>query len=138
MSYDGFRETVTAGEDAMTTVTPIIHVSDVEATAAWYARLGFTVSETVSDGAETTWAKLVLGEDAVMLNCGGRASEHDRRDVDLYVGVDDLDAWRVRIPDDVEIIQDIYLAYHGMREVIVRDLNGFWITFGQWAGSPEG
>jgi len=120
-----------------TTVTPMIHVPDVVATAAWYARLGFTVEETVSDGLETTWAKLTLGENALMLNCGGRPAEHDRRDVDLYVGVDDVRAWRARLPDGVEVIEDIHDAYHGMREFIVRDLNGFWITFGQWIGEDQ-
>ncbi len=119
-----------------TNVTPMIHVPDVEATAAWYARLGFA-AETVSDGEQMVWAKLTLGDQAVMLNCGGRAPEHDRRDVDLYVGVDDVDAWRARLPGDVEVIQDLYVAYHGMREFIVRDLNGFWVTFGQWVGVPD-
>ena len=117
-----------------TTVTPMIHVPDVAATAAWYARLGFTVESTASDGAETVWAKLTLGDSAVMLNCGGRPAEHDRRDVDLYVGVDDVADWRARLPEGIEIIQDLYDAYHGMREFIVRDMNGFWITFGQWIG----
>lgn len=120
-----------------TTVTPMIHVPDVEATAAWYARLGFTVEGTASDGAETVWARLTLGETAVMLNCGGRAAEHDRRDVDLYVGVDDVANWRARLPEGIEIIQDVYDAYHGMREFIVRDPNGFWITFGQWIGEER-
>jgi len=120
-----------------TTVTPMIHVPDVEAAAAWYARLGFTVEGSASDGRETTWAKLTLGENAVMLNCGGRPAQHDRRDVDLYVGVNDVRAWRDRLPEEIEIIQDVYDAYHGMREFIVRDLNGFWITFGQWMGGEQ-
>jgi catechol 2,3-dioxygenase-like lactoylglutathione lyase family enzyme len=121
----------------MVDVTPMIHVPDVEATAAWYARLGFTVDDLVSDGGETVWGRLSLGSSVVMLNCGGRPAEHDRRDVDLYVGVDDVDARRAALPDGVEVIQDLYVAYHGMREFIVRDPNGFWITFGQWVG-PEG
>lgn len=120
-----------------TIVTPMIHVPDVDATAAWYERLGFTIEATGSDGAETVWAKLTLGGSAVMLNCGGQSAEHDRRDVDLYVGVDDLDAWRARLPGGVEVIQDRYVAYHGMREFIIRDLNGFWVTFGQWVGAPD-
>lgn len=120
-----------------TTVTPMIHVPDVNATAAWYARLGFTVAGTASDGPETVWAKLTLGQNVVMLNCGGRPAEHDRRDVDLYIGVDDVGAWRDRLPDGIEIIEDLDDAYHGMREFIVRDLNGFWITFGQRIGEEQ-
>jgi catechol 2,3-dioxygenase-like lactoylglutathione lyase family enzyme len=115
----------------------MIHVPDVEATAAWYARLGFTVEGTASDRLETTWAKLTLGEQVVMLNCGGRPAEHDRRDLDLYVGVDDVGAWRDRLPDGIEIIEDVHNTSYGMREFIVRDLNGFWITFGQWIGEEQ-
>lgn len=120
-----------------TTVTPMIHVPDVAATAAWYARLGFAVEGAASDGTETVWAKLTLGDNAVMLNCGGRPAEHDRRDMDLYVGVDDVADWRARLPEGIEIIRDLYDAYHGMREFIVRDPNGFWITFGQWIGEER-
>ena len=122
----------------MTTVTPMIHVPDVEATAAWYARLGFTVEGTASDGLETTWARLVLGDNAVMLNRGGRPAEHERRDVDLYVVVDEVADWRARLPEGVELVTDLYDAFHGMREFIVRDLNGFWITFGQPLGDQTG
>lgn len=121
----------------MIRMTPMVHVPDVGATAAWYAELGFTVDRMESDGRETVWARLTLGDSAVMLNCGGRAAEHDRRDVDLYVEVDDIDAWRGRLPAHVEVIQELYVAYHGMKEFIVRDPNGFWITFGQWVGRPD-
>lgn len=115
----------------MPTVVPMIHVPDIDATAAWYERLGFTIDATASDGSETVWARLTLGEHAVMLNGGGRPAEHDRRDVDLYVTVDDLADRRADLPKHVEVIQDLYDAYHGMREFIVRDPNGFWITFAQ-------
>ncbi|GAA0617359.1 hypothetical protein GCM10009422_10700 [Brevundimonas kwangchunensis] len=120
-----------------TTLTAMLHVPDVEPTAAWYARLGFTIDGTASDGDETIWARLTLGDQAIMLNCGGRPPEHDRRDVDLYIGVDDIDARRAELPEEIEVIRDLYLAYHGTREFIIRDPNGFWITFGQWVGEPE-
>jgi catechol 2,3-dioxygenase-like lactoylglutathione lyase family enzyme len=116
-----------------TTVTPMIHVPDVAATAAWYARLGLTVAETASDGVETTWALLTLGGNAVMLNCGGRPCGHDRREVDLYVGVDDVRAWRDRLPEGIDIVEDVHDTFYGMREFIIRDLNGFWITVGERA-----
>lgn len=118
----------------MTTVTPMLHVPDVAATADWYARLGFTVEDVVSDGNEAVWARLRLGDNVVMLNCGGRPAEHDRRDADLYIGVDDVAAWRAQMPADIDLVRDLYDAYHGMREFIVREPNGFWITFGQWTG----
>lgn len=119
----------------MPTVTPMIHVPDVAGTAEWYRGIGFEVLATAEDGPETTWAQLRLGETLIMLNCGGRPPEHPRRDVDLYVEVDDLAAWRRRLEGKAELVEDLHETFYGMHEFIVRDPNGFWITFGQ-AGPP--
>lgn len=115
----------------MPAVTPMIHVTDVAATAEWYRGLGFEVLATAHDGVETTWAQLALGATQVMLNCGGRPPEHDRRDVDLYVETDDVEAFRRRLDGRIELIEDLHDTFYGMREFIIRDPNGFWITFGQ-------
>lgn len=115
----------------MPTVTPMLHVPDVAATADWYRGIGFEVLATAEDGLETTWAQMALGATQVMLNCGGRPAEHDRRDVDLYVETDDVEALRRRLEGRVELVEDLHDAVYGMREFIVRDPNGFWITFGQ-------
>ena len=29
------------------------------------------------------------------------------------------------------MVEDLHDTFYGMREFIIRDLNGFWITFGQ-------
>ncbi|GAA0649610.1 VOC family protein [Brevundimonas lenta] len=117
----------------MTTVTPMIHVPDVAATARWYEGIGFEVLATAEDGVETTWAQLALGATRVMLNCGGRPATHDRRDVDLYVETDDVEAFRRRFDGraDLDLVEDLHDTFYGMREFIIRDPNGFWITFGQ-------
>lgn len=66
-----------------------------------------------------------------MLNCGGRPAQHDRRDVDLYVATDDVGGDRRRLDGRAELIEDLHDTFYGMREFIIRDPNGFWITFGQ-------
>jgi hypothetical protein len=100
--------------------TPMIHVPDVQATAAWYETIGFSVLETYGNGAGgLSFAILALGATRVMFNQGGRTSEEGRREVDLYV--------------DADAVDELYagLTHYGMREFIIRDLNRFWITFGQ-------
>lgn len=67
--------------------TPMIHVPDVSATAAWYEDIGFTVAERYGNGR-----------------------------VDVFEGLHD--------------------TFYGMREFIIRDLNRFWITFGQEVIKP--
>ncbi|MET0552420.1 MAG: VOC family protein [Vicinamibacteria bacterium] len=115
----------------MRTVRPMIHVPDVAATARWYESIGFTIERTFSDGEEMTWASISFGDGSFMLSAGGRPSDADRRDVDLYVTVDDVDALYARLRDRVEVVETPYDAFHGMRELIIRDPNRFWVTFGR-------
>lgn len=114
----------------MRNVVPMIHVPDVRATAEWYASIGFTIERTNSDDDEMNWALATFGDAAVMFNEGGRPSDAHRREVDLYVTVDDVDAVHAQLKDRVEIVEPLYDAFYGMREFIIRDLNRFWITFG--------
>ena len=116
-------------------VTPMIHVPDVLATVRWYASIGFTVLDTGDDDGQTVWAALSFGRGEVMFSAGGRPSTQDRREVDLYVHTDEVDELYRRLKDRVEIREEPHDTFYGMREFIIRDVNGFWITFGQPA--PE-
>jgi Glyoxalase/Bleomycin resistance protein/Dioxygenase superfamily len=49
----------------------------------------------------------------------------------LYVYTEDVDNLYDQIKERVEIVESPHNMFYGMREIIVRDLNGFWITFGQ-------
>jgi hypothetical protein len=115
----------------MERVTPMLHVPDVAATAAWYESIGFTLrGKHVEDGT-MLWAALAFGATELMLNCGGSPSAAHRREVDLYVQVDDVAAVHARLAGRVELVEDLHHTEYGMRELIIRDVNRFWITFGQ-------
>lgn len=112
--------------------TPMIHVPDVRATAAWYATIGFTILETYGDGREgLSFAILSGGETRLMLNQGGLPSAAERREVDLYVDADDVGQLFAALRGRVEVVAEPEDTTYGMREFIIRDPNGFWITFGQ-------
>lgn len=117
---------------ALRAATPMIHVADVRATTAWYEAIGFTVLETYADGADG-WSFSILsaGATRLMLNQGGGPSAERRREVDLYVDVEEVDAWFAALKDEVEVVASLHDTHYGMREFIIRDPNGFWITFGQ-------
>ncbi|MGH7604055.1 MAG: hypothetical protein ACRENK_08675 [Gemmatimonadaceae bacterium] len=56
---------------AIHAATPMIHVPDVRATAAWYETIGFTVDETYGNGADgLSFAILSAGATHVMFNQG--------------------------------------------------------------------
>ena len=115
-------------------IVPMIHVPDVLATAEWYASIGIEIRDLAredGDNGAVVWALLRLGESTIMLNCGGTPSDALRREFDLYIHTDDVDKLRARLDGHVNVIEDLRDTFYGMREFLLRDFNGFWITFGQ-------
>ncbi|HEV7504462.1 MAG TPA: VOC family protein [Thermoanaerobaculia bacterium] len=112
-------------------VVPMIHVPDVSATADWYQSIGFKVIRTNEEDGEVNWALLSFGGSEVMFSSGGQPSTSFRREVDLYVHVDDVDDLYRRLEGRVEVVESPHDTFYGMRELIIRDLNRFWMTFGQ-------
>lgn len=113
------------------TVVPMIHVPDVAATIRWYTSIGFRLIRQNEEDGEINWAMLSFGNSVVMFDSGGKASADRRREVDLYIGTDDADKLYQQLKDRVQIVEELHDTFYGMREFIVRDNNGFWITFGQ-------
>ena len=114
-------------------VVPMIHVLDVRATVAWYRQLGFEVVATYGDetGENFSFTIVSFGETQVMFNTGGETSDKRRREVDLYVYTDNIDELYESLKERVEVVERPHDTFYGQRELIIRDLNRFWITFGQ-------
>ena len=112
------------------TVVPMIHVPDVSATVEWYTSIGFKLIRHNEENGEMNWAKLLFGNSELMINAGGKPSDNHRRDVDLYITIDVDDLYR-HVKDRVQVVVDLHDASYGMREFAIRDINGFWVTFGQ-------
>ncbi len=113
-------------------VVPMFHVPDVRKTVDWYRDIGFAVIATFGDNdGGVSFAMMSFGTGEVMFSSGGRLSSHHRREVDLYAYTDNVDDFYEQIKERIEIVEGPHNMFYGMREIIVRDLNGFWITFGQ-------
>jgi len=109
----------------------MIHVPDVKATADWYNSIGFKIIDLGQEDGEAVWALLSLGNGRIMLQAGGKPSSAHRREVDLYIHTDNVDQTYERLKDRVQVVEGPHDMFYCMREVIIRDNNGFWITFGQ-------
>jgi len=112
----------------------MIHVPDVRATVTWYEKIGFTVKATYADetGDNFSFAIISFGEATeVMFNTDGETSDSRRREVDLYVYTDNIDELYERLKDSVDVVEKPHDTFYGMYELIIRDLNRFWITFGE-------
>ena len=114
-------------------LVPMIHVPDVRATVDWYQSIGFRAINLYDN--ETpgglSFAIMGFGDGRVMFNQGGATSEKRRREVDLYAYTDNVDELYSQIKDRVDVVEEPHDTWYGMREVIIRDLNRFWITFAQ-------
>jgi uncharacterized glyoxalase superfamily protein PhnB len=113
------------------TVTPMIHVPDVQTTVDWYKSIGFTVLDVGEVCGEVVFGLVSFGVGRVMFSAGGQPSTSERREVDLYIQVNDVDELHEDLKDRVEVRVGLNDTFYGMREFTIRDLNGFWITFGQ-------
>ena len=113
------------------TVVPMIHVPNIKATVDWYTLIGFKVIRQNEENGEINWAKLSFGNSELMLNAGGKPSTDHRREVDLYITTDNVDDLYGRLKDRVQVVEDLNDTFYGMREFTIRDINRFWITFGQ-------
>jgi catechol 2,3-dioxygenase-like lactoylglutathione lyase family enzyme len=110
----------------------MVNVPDVKASIAWYESIGFAVRATHEEpGCPMDWASLLFGTSEVMFSAGGTPASSPRRDVDLYVHVDDLDQRFAAIATRAEVVEAPHSTEYGMREFIIKDLNGFRLTFGQ-------
>lgn len=113
-------------------IVPMLHVPDVKATAEWYQSLGFALRAThEAPGCPMDWACLSFGASDIMFTTGGRRASTPRRDVDLYIHTDDLEACFQSLAPKAKLVEGLHETEYGMREFIIKDLNGFWLTFGQ-------
>jgi uncharacterized glyoxalase superfamily protein PhnB len=116
----------------------MIRVPDVRATIDWYRSIGFELVATHEDEGRIDWALMSFGDGQVMFNAGGTTSPAGRREVDLYVDTDDVRALYDEIKDRVDVREPVHETFYGARELIVRDINGFWVTFGESLGNHDG
>jgi hypothetical protein len=110
----------------------MIHVPDVRATVDWYEGIGFKVVNTYGNERDgLSFAIVSFGESQVMFSEGGQPSTQRRREVDLYVYTDNVDELYEKIQNRVDVVEKPHDTFYGMRELIIRDANRFWMTFGQ-------
>src|SRR5262249_35561774 len=107
------------------TVVPLIHAAYVRAIDSRYSSIGFKLLRQNEEDGEINWAKLSFENSEVMLDAGGKASSEFRREVDLYILVEDVDGLCRRLKDRVELVEGVHDTFYGMREFVIRDVNRF-------------
>lgn len=106
----------------MTSVVPFLRVADAEASAAWYARLGFRIDWRTHAAPDLPlFVAITDGRGRIFL------SEHAgdaHPDTLLYLYVDDVDAVAAEFGAVPE------LTYYGLREIELADPDGNRLRIG--------
>jgi hypothetical protein len=98
-------------------IVPMIHVPDVQATADWYASIGFEVRDLgrECDAGEVVFALLALDESCIMLSAGGQPNSAHRREFDLYIHTTNVDERYGQLKDRVDIVEPPHDTLCGAR-----------------------
>jgi hypothetical protein len=60
-----------------------------------------------------------------------KPSTAHRREVDLYIHTDNIDQIYRRLKGRAQAAEIPHDTFYGMHKLIIRDIDEFWITFGQ-------
>ena len=132
---------------SITTVHPMIRVSNVRETIEWYRGIGFQLEGAHELDTEAAWAGMSLGGAYLMFVPGGTSSLS--RDVsfwlrtnridDVYASLKQRQLERARavlagetprIPE-ARFTADIHDTFYGLREFSIVDVNGYVVNFAQ-------
>jgi uncharacterized glyoxalase superfamily protein PhnB len=129
---------------SVTGVAPFFLVADVTRAAEFYRdKLGFKIigyffKEPPVFGMVSREDKIVMLS-LVETNRGGSNRSHKGEAIDAYFWVDDVDALYAEFQQaGADIVMPPTLRIYGMKELEVRDLDGYVLCFGQDVpqGSP--
>jgi uncharacterized glyoxalase superfamily protein PhnB len=120
-------------------ITPVLFVKEIEPVLPfWVERLGFTKTIEVPDGEKLAFVSLVKGSTEVMYQTYASVDKLDpamseaarKGPTFLYIEVGDLDAVLAALKG-VALVKPVNTTFYGMREFIVQDPGGHYVTFAQ-------
>ena len=106
----------------MTKVAPFLRVADAEASAEWYARLGFTIAWRTRAQPHLPLFVAIESGDALIFLSEHTGDAHP--DSLVYVYVDDVDAVAAEFGTEPQ------LTYYGLREIELTDPDGNRLRIG--------
>jgi len=128
----------------LTRLTPLLHVSDVERSLAFYRDgLGFTLISSEAAVKEWKWAHLRMDDVDLMLG-GGReggpirmpGSTSEDWPAMYYFYPDDVVAFHGALLEKGLPVGKLYVTFYRMKEFALLDPDGHMLTFGQDTDEP--
>jgi uncharacterized glyoxalase superfamily protein PhnB len=127
----------------LTEIAPFFLVADVVKAAEYYRdKLGFTIRGYFFEDPPVFGMvgrdKLIIQLSLMEAGRGGSNRQWKGEALDAYIWVDDVEALYVEFQQSgADIISPPQLRIYGMKELEVRDLDGYVICFGQDIPGPS-
>jgi len=124
-------------ESKLDAIAPVFLVDDVRRAAEFYRdRFGFELGDYFGEPPEFT----IVRRDSVRIALRRAGEKHGGSNrkwkpdaIDAYVWVSDIDAlYRQFVANNASVSDPPELQEYGIREIWVRDLDGYVLTFGQF------
>lgn len=121
-------------------VTPNLMVEDISQTVKFYEDvLGFKRDQSVPDEAPYEWASVKNGEVELMFQARTSLSEDMPifegmpigGTLTLFVRMQGIQELYDQAHQQVELVQDLFETFYGMREFSIKDPNGYVLTFAE-------
>ena len=117
----------------MTRIIPMLPVSSMSASVAFYEKLGFSVEKRVD---EWRWAMLAFGDCRLMVDESINAHPALPRMAVLYLYPDDIAAFHRQLRANGLQVPDLEKSFYGMMEFRMQDPDGNRLWIGQQS-SPD-
>jgi ketosteroid isomerase-like protein len=120
------------GWDQVSDLVPFAHAADIDASVAFYERLGFEVRETYRPGARLNWAFLQAGHARLMLERADAPIAAREQAVLFYLYSRDLFGLRERLVQAGTVVGEIRDGTPGPRlEMRLEDPDGYVLMIAQ-------
>jgi uncharacterized glyoxalase superfamily protein PhnB len=122
------------------TLTPNVLVNSVNETVSWYKEnLGFQLIMSIPEEGEMDWAMVQRDDVALMFQTRKSLAEDFALFADVPIGgslsfftkMTGLDELHKMITDKRAIVKEPYTTFYGMKELMVKDCNGYYLTFAE-------
>ena len=122
------------------TLTPNMLVNSVNETVNWYKEnLGFQLLMSIPEEGEMDWAMVQRDEVSLMFQTRKSLADELALFADIPIGgslsfftkLEGLGELHEMIVDKSAIIKKPYETFYGMKEFMVKDCNGYYLTFAE-------
>ena len=122
----------------MESLSPNIFVKDMNATIAFYKKLGFELVMNVPEQGDFVWAMMTCGSVSFMFQTFASLgdtlpdiSRHEGGSLLLYIKLKNIRTFFESVKDKVPVLQGLEKTFYGATEFSVKDLNGYILTFAE-------